>query len=226
MNGSGRRIWSRIRRSTGSLALLSAIGALLPAASASAAEITYLSVTGSWINPQNNTPLINEVPGDPVVTNGSPTSIIRWGTTSGTPQSGYDYTSSIPPPYTLPGPIPFFSLGSFSHINFAVDDPSLTSVELEVVLALAVDGVPRPPMTFTFTFNHEETPNDLDPCPYPTQGTGCTDRVTIVASPAPATFVVDGIEYTLDMNFLVNGQVVDEYITEEGGTTNSSGLVG
>jgi len=226
MNGSGRRMLSRIRRSAGSLALLSAIGALLPAASASAAEITYLSVTGAWINPENNTPLIFEDPGDPVVTNGNPTSIIRWGTTNMTPQSGYDYTSALPPPYTLPGPIPFFSLGSFTHINFAVDDPSLTTVLLEVNLALAVDGVPRPPMTFTFRFNHEETDNDLDPCPYPTQGTGCTDRVTIVATPAPTIFVVDGVEYTLDMNFLVNGQVVDEYITEEGGTTNSSGLVG
>jgi uncharacterized repeat protein (TIGR01451 family) len=225
MDGSGRKLMTSIRRYAGSLALASALSALLPAASASAAEITYLSVVGSWINPTNNTPLINE-PGDPVITNGNPTSIIRWGTTNGTPQSGYDYTSSIPPPYTLPGPIPFFSLGSFSHINYAVDDPSLTSVQLEVTLVLAVDGVPRPPMTFSFTFNHEETPNDLDPCPYPTQGTGCTDRVTIVASPAPTTFVVDGIEYTLDMNFLVNGQPVNEYITEEGGTTNSSGLVG
>jgi hypothetical protein len=225
MDGSGRKLMTSIRRYAGSLALASALSALLPAASASAAEITYLSVVGSWINPTNNTPLINE-PGDPVITNGNPTSIIRWGTTNGTPQSGYDYTSSIPPPYTLPGPIPFFSLGSFSHINYAVDDPSLTSVQLEVTLVLAVDGVPRPPMTFSFTVNHEETPNDLDPCPYPTQGTGCTDRVTIVASPAPTTFVVDGIEYTLDMNFLVNGQPVNEYITEEGGTTNSSGLVG
>ena len=225
MDGRGRKPWTRLGRFAGSLALLSAAIAAFAPGSASAAEITYLSVTGSWLNATNNTPLVNE-PGDPVITNGNPTSIIRWGTTNGTPQSGYDYTSAIPPPYTLPGPIPFFSLGSFSHINYAVDDPSLTSVQLEVTLVLAVDGVPRPPMIFTFTFNHEETPNNLDPCPYPTQGTGCTDRVTIVASPAPTTFVVDGVEYTLDMNFLVNGQPVNEYITEEGGTTNSSGLVG
>ena len=54
----------------------------------------------------------------------------------------------------MPGPIPFFSLGSFTHQNFAVDDPSLTSVQLDVLLVISVDGVPRPPFTFTFTFNH------------------------------------------------------------------------
>ena len=82
-------------------------------------------------------------------------------------------------------------------------------------------------MTFTFTFNHEETPNNLTPCPYPTPpGEGCTDRVTIVASPQPTTFNVDGVDYTLSMSFLNNGNPVSEFITSEGGTINSSGLVG
>ena len=142
-------------------------------------------------------------------------------------QSGYDFTATLPPPFTLPGPIPFFSLGSFTHRNFEVDDPSLTSVQLDVVLVISVDGVPRAPLTFTFTFNHEETPNNLTPCPYPTPpGEGCTDRVTIVASPTPTTFNVDGVDYTLSMSFLNNGNPVSEFITREGGTINSSGLVG
>ena len=169
--------------------------------SASAAEITYVSVTGIWHDPMDNLP--GSQPGDPVITNGIPTSIIRWGTTSGTPQSGYDFTATIPPPLTLPGPIPFFSLGTFTHRNFEVDDPSLTSVQLDVVLVLSVDGVPPAPLTFTFTFNHEETPNNPTPCPYPTPpGEGCTDRVTIVASAQPTTFNVDGVDYTLSMSFL------------------------
>jgi uncharacterized repeat protein (TIGR01451 family) len=205
--------------------LASAFAALAPVGTAAAAEITYLSVTGVWHDPVDNMPGVQ--PGDPVITNGNPTSIIRWGDTMGTPQSGYDYTSAIPPPFTLPGPVPFFSLGTFTHQNFAVDDPSLTAVQLDVTLNLAIDGVPTGPLVFTFTFNHEETPNNQVPCPYPTPvGEGCTDRVTIVASPAPTTFVVDGVEYTLSMNFLVNGNPVSEYITREGGTTNSSGLVG
>jgi uncharacterized repeat protein (TIGR01451 family) len=207
------------------LALASVLVALAPTGSASAATITYQSVTGIWHDPTDNVP--GSQPGDPVITNGNPTSIIRWGTTSGTPQSSYEYTTTLPPPFNLPGPIPFFSLGTFTHQNFAVGDPSLTSVQLDVILVIDVDGVPLAPLTFTFTFNHEETPNNQVPCPYPTPpGEGCTDRVTIVASPQPTTFNVGGVDYTLAMSFLNNGVPVSEYITREGGTTNSSGLVG
>jgi uncharacterized repeat protein (TIGR01451 family) len=229
-DGSRRNLWTRFGHFAGSLALAciwplaSALIALAPFASVSAATITYQSVTGIWHDPVDNLP--GSQPGDPVITNGNPTSIIRWGDTSGQ-QSGYDITVAVPPPFTLPGPIPFFSLGTFEHHNFVVGDPSLTSVQLDVVIMLAVDGVPTGPLTFTFTFNHEETPNNLVPCPYPTPpNEGCTDRVTIVASPQPTTFNVDGVDYTLAMNFLVNGQPVSEYITREGGSVNSSGLVG
>jgi len=209
------------------LLFLLAVVAVFSAASASAAEITYVSVTGTWRDPVDNVP--GSQPGDPVITNGDPTSSISWGVTTGS-QSGYDFTATLPPPFELPGPIPFFSLGDFQHRNFSVDDPSLVSVQLDVVLVLAVDGVPTGPLTFTFTFNHEETPNNPTPpdtCPYPTPpGEGCTDRVTIVGSADPTTFNVGGVDYTLDMSFLDNGSPVDEFITREGGTVNSSGLVG
>src|SRR5215467_2113234 len=131
-------------------------------AAAQTAQISFVSVTGNWHDPTDNVP--GSQPGDPVITNGIPTSIIRWGTTSGTPQSGYDFTATPPPPLTFPGPAPLFSLGTFTHRNFEVSDPSLTSVQLDVVLMLSVDGVPTGPLTFTFTFNHEETPNNLNPC--------------------------------------------------------------
>ena len=201
-----------------------ASAALVPTGSASAAEITFVSVVGTWRDPVDNVPGIQ--PGDPFITNGNPISSISWGTTTG-PQSGYDFIATLPPLFTLPGPIPFFSLGTFQHRNFAVGPPSLISAELDVLLVLAVDGVPTGPLSFTFTLNHEETPNNLDPCPYPTPpGEGCTDRVTIVASADPTTFNVDGVDYTLAMSFLDNGSAVDEFITREGDTVNSSGLVG
>ena len=119
--------------------LLLLLLALVAAGSASAAQITYVSINGFWHDPMDNVP--GSQPGDPVITNGVPTSIIRWGTTSGTPQSGYDFTATLPPPQTFPGPAPLFSLGTFTHRNFEVDDPSLTSVQLDVVLVLNVDGV-------------------------------------------------------------------------------------
>ena len=153
------------------------------------------------------------------------------GRTTTTPQSGYDFTRANPLPgqFQLPGPFPTFSLGSFVHRNFAVDDPSLLSVQLDVVLVISVDGVPRPPLTFTYTFNHVETPNNLDPCPFdPTPPpAGCSDRVSIVASPTPTTFNVDGVDYTLSLAFLdPDGNPVSQFITSEGGVTNTTGLVG
>ena len=193
---------------------------------ANAAQITYVSVTGNWHDPTDNVPGTQAA--DPVITNGVPTSIIRWGTTSGTPQSGYDYTTTTPPPVTLPGTGPLFPLGTFTHRNFEVGDPSLTSVLLDVVLVLDVDGVSTGPLTFTFRFDHVETPNNQNPCPYPTPvGEGCTDRVTIVSSAQPTTFQVDGIDYTLSMGFQdSSGNPVSEFITREGGTLNTSGLIG
>ena len=214
-----------VRRGFSMLALFGLFfGLFLPAGSALAAEITILSVNGSWYDPVDNMP--GSQPGDPAITNGDPISSISWGTTSGQ-QSGYDFIASIPPPFDLPGPIPFFSMGTFQHRNFSVSPPSLVSVQLDVVIVMAVDGVPIAPLTFTYTINHEETPNNLNPCPYPTPpGEGCTDRVTITASPDPTTFNVDGVDYTLDMSFLNNGSAVDEFITREGNTVNSTGLVG
>lgn len=209
------------------LVLVGALVAFVAAPSASAAEITYTSLTGSWRDPVDNVP--GSQPGDPVITNGAPTSSIRWG--NDTPQSGYDFNaaSPLPPPFQLPGPLPFFSLGSFVHYNFVVGDPSLTSVQLDVVLVISVDGVPRPPLTFSYTFNHVETPNNLNPCPFdPTPPpSGCSDRVSIVASPTPTTFNVDGVDYTLALNFLdPDGNPVSQFITSEGGVTNTTGLVG
>lgn len=225
-----RSLGSALASMARTIALVCAVVvALLPAPSASAAEITYTSLTGSWHDAVDNLP--GPQPGDPVITNGAPTSIIRWG--DSTPQSGYDFNAAnpLPPPFQLPGPggFPLFSLGSFTHHNFAVGDPSLTSVQLDVFLVISVDGVPRPALTFTYTFNHVETPNNLDPCPFdPTPPpAGCSDRVSIVASPTPTTFNVDGVDYTLAMSFLdPAGNPVSQFITSEGGVTNTTGLVG
>ncbi len=190
----------------------------------SAAQITFVSVAGNWHDPTDNVP--GSQPGEPVIINGVPTSSINWGVTSGS-QSGYDFTRTIPGAQTLPpAPTPFFPLGTFTHRNFTVTDPSLTSVQLDVVLVLNVDGVQTGPLKFTFTFNHEETPNNATPCPYPTPaGEGCTDRVTFVSSPSPTTFNVGGVDYTLSMSFVVNGNPVSEFITREG-LINTASLVG
>ena len=121
-----------------------------------------------------------------------------------------------------------FPVATFTHRNFPVADPSLTSVQLDFVLDFLVNGVQTGPLTFTFTFNHEETPNNQDPCPYPTDpGEGCTDRVTFIDAPDPTTFTVGGKTYTLTMTFLdEDGNPVTEFITDEGGAGNTADLDG
>ncbi|MEM9173913.1 MAG: OmpA family protein [Myxococcota bacterium] len=186
----------------------------LPTTSA-AQVVTFTSATASWRNPQDNMPGVQT--GDPAITNGVPTSSISWGGAS--PQSGYDVTITIPDPNAFP-------VADFSHRNFTVPDPSLTSVELDFVLDFAIDGTPTGPLTFTFTFNHEETQNNLDPCPYPTPpGEGCTDRVIFFEAPDPTTFTIDGKTYTLGLSFLnPSGDPIGEFITREGGVVNTADL--
>ncbi len=209
-------------------ALHSALGALLlglaawllPAARAAAQGVlTFTSAEANWHDATDNVPGVQA--GDPVITNGVPTSSISWGTTSGTPQSGYDVTITIPDPQSFP-------VATFAHRNFPVSDPSLTSVQLDFVLDFLVNGVQTGPLTFTFTFTHEETPNNQDPCPYPTPpGEGCSDRVTFIDAPDPTTFTVGGKTYTLGMSFLdEDGNPVTEFITLEGGLVNTANLDG
>ncbi len=116
----GRAMQWRLLAARSIAVILCAIVAFA-AGPANAAQITYVSVTGNWHDPTDN--VAGTQAADPAITNGVPTSIVRWGVTSGTPQSGYDYTTTTPPPVTLPGTGPLFPLGTFTHRNFEVGDP-------------------------------------------------------------------------------------------------------
>ena len=208
-------VWTLGRAQSALFAVLFlALLVLLPSASA-AQVLTFNSAIASWRAAQDNVP--GSQPGDPVITNGVPTSSISWG--GATPQSGYDATITIPDPTQFP-------VADFTHRNFTVPDPSLTSVVLDIVIDFDVDGSPFGPLPFTFTFTHEETPNNLNPCPYPTPpGEGCTDRVAFLDAPLPTTFTIGGKTYTLGMTFLdESGNPVEEFITSEGGVANTAEL--
>ena len=212
MQARGRKNGGSVGRA---LRALAAVLLFALPGTAAAQVVTFTSAIASWRDAQDNVP--GSQPGDPVITNGVPTSRISWG--SSTPQSGYDVTITIPDPNQFP-------VADFSHRNFTVPSPSLTSVVLDFVLDFDVDGSQTGPLTFTFTFTHEETPNNLDPCPYPTPpGEGCTDRVIFFEAPDPTTFTIDGKTYTLGLSFLnPSGDPIGEFITREGGTINTADL--
>ena len=79
---------------------------ILNSAPAQASQISFISVAGNWHDPVDNVPGSQQ--GEPVITNGVPTSSINWGVTSGS-QSGYDFSRKIPGAQTLPpAPTPFW----------------------------------------------------------------------------------------------------------------------
>ena len=123
-----------VRTSARALGVLFALLFLLLPSSSAAQVITFTSATASWRDAQDNLP--GSQPGDPVITNGVPTSSVSWG--GANPQSGYDVTITIPDP-TLP------PVADFAHRNFPVPSPSLTSIVLDMIIGFDIDGVPDRP---------------------------------------------------------------------------------
>ena len=120
-----------------------------------------------------------------------------------------------------------FPVADFSHRNFP-GPGSVAHFRSSSISCSTSPWTARPtgPLTFTFTFTHEETPNNLDPCPYPTPPSeGCTDRVVFFEAPDPTTFTIGGKTYTLGLSFLdPGGDPIGEFITREGGVINSADL--
>lgn len=202
----------------------------LPTGVLQAAKITVLSAVGNWRDP-----IYSGSGGLGAIRNGDPTSSIDWGGTVAI--SGYDFTKNIPGPQILPPvPTPLFPLGTFTHRNQDLTpNPSfrtLSTVKLDIVLTLDVDGSLVGPLTFTFNFTHDETSNtsnlsQCDPAKLnPASTVPCPDVVTLTASPTPTTFRVSGVDYTLAMSFVDSqGHAVARFITEEY-QTNVANLVG
>ena len=129
----------------------------------------------SWLNPQDNVP--GSQPGDPVITNGVPTSSISWG--GANPQSGYDVTISIPDPTTM------FPVAVFSHRNFTVPDPSLDLRRPRHRARLRGRWRPDRPADLHLHLQPRRDAQQSE-SRVPTRrppGEGCTDRVTFVDVP-------------------------------------------
>ena len=194
-------------------------------ATASAASITNITVLGLFHTPTNDG--FGNPAFAPVVTpaGASTSTTVTWGEPPPPglpikPQSSYVFTRNNPADQTVnPPPItPFFKLGDFTHNNFVVDSPVLTSVMLDVILSFNVDGVPTGPLTFTYLLEHTETNNTIETgppsplCPFLTPiGEGCTDRV-LISGGSPTNFNVGGVNFQLELSF--NGGV-SQFLTRE-----------
>ena len=196
-----------------------------------ASTITNVTIKGLFNSPTDDTPGVQV--GDPAVTPAGAAAVTRvsWGVPPGVgnPQSSYVFSAINQPslpniggpiPVNPPAVTPYFVLGSFTHNNFVVDNPYLTSVKLDVILSFDVDGVNTGPHTFTFLFNHTETPNVIEKaipvCPFlTTVGEECTDRVVLNGT-APQNIVIGGVTFTLDLSLQVGGSPVSQFITREG----------
>jgi len=175
--------------------------------------ITVNHVVGSW---QNSLP-----PAVTTIVNGDPISTVSWGTGRLGPSS-YVFESQIPPVVTVdvpPTPSDWIAMGEFTHNNFPIVKPYMTSVELLLDTYMDVGGtdVTQP---FIYTFLHNETTN------IPGDPEASKDIVTILA-PSAGSFLVDNVLYTLELAF---SQDQGDSITHEFQTyeeeVNTAGIYG
>lgn len=170
--------------------------ALVPVAYADTIPIN--SVSGNWTNA---VPTVT-------INNSGTTHTAAWGTPAGNPygQSAYDWTSVITPFNATVGTA--FSLGTFVHENYPITGTTLQTIDLS--FSLTIDGLT--PLTGTFHFTHDETPNQ-QPCLYGNPGdTPCPDKVTVSSPLINSLFTYNGNTYYFSL--LGFSQDATHYFTE------------
>jgi len=203
---------------------------LATAFAASAAVVTFENIVGSWSN---------IIGGSNVAYTGNGTSntTVRWGNPSGQPQqSGYQFaavTSPTVPTATLPpSPSGDLILGTFTHFNFPITNGA-SGVRLTISANVKVDGVFQNNYSFVYDFTHNETTNNLNPCPdggnngVGVNVNGCADQVTMNYNSLSDSFSIGGDLYTLDIRGfeLLNGTKVFGFWTTEN-QANSAYILG
>ncbi len=212
------------------LTTATAVAALAISSVASAALIAMDGFVGTWQNATGGPTNLN------FVGNGGNNPQVRWGVDLGLGQSGYNLDLAPPPPTPInqtvpPNTTPFF-IGNFTHVNLPIGPNSITGIDLKISFDIMIDGVDQGIHNFLFHFAHDETPNNLDPCPYGGangQGVninGCADRVQVSFLNTSDSFTVNGVTYVFNLlGFSTDGgaTVSNTYLTEED-ALNTAGL--
>jgi len=166
------------------------------------------------------------------------TNTVSWGipATTGGGQSGYVYNQAGLPAFSV-APETIFLIGQFTHNNFPIQaGTSITAATLDVSVDMTIpaDGLGTANVfkTFTYNFDHWETPNGDNPCANggPNNAgvnvNGCADRVSIGVTPNQV-FTINDVMYTLQLGFSNDGglTLVNEFWTAEN-QANSASLYG
>ena len=174
-------------------------------ASANALPVTINAVGADWSNVVGGAGTVDFIDSDGIAGNEE----IRWGIPAETEKSGYRFDSAAPPALAVEtGEV--FTLGNFTHTNQPIWE-SISSAQLNITTSLMVGGFMLGEGPFTFSFLHNETSNACEPLP------DCAnDMVSFSNLITSDSFLVDGIEYTLDLiGFSVGGVTTSEFSTFE-----------
>lgn len=104
-----------------------------------------------------------------------------------------------------------FKIGTFTHENFTIQLPSITSASLN--LNLNFGG--QTSQNFSYNFNHNETRNN-DPCPIGTNP--CPDIVSIPDARSTQSVTLNGADFNLEiLGFMTapNTPIVNAFVTTE-----------
>ena len=197
----------------------------LPASAATTVQFT--NIKGTWFDVVDGSSIT-------ITGSGTGTTEIRWGTPvpAGGSKSGYRFEqggdlSLTVDPVTQTSAVT--NIGQFTHFNFPIaEGSSITAVKLKFETDVLVNGDPFGPVTFIYAFNHLETPNGANPCADggPNNAgvniNGCADRVAVNFKQASGAFVIDNVEYALDVRgFLIGGNPADLFWTTENATNTA-----
>lgn len=188
---------------TKKLGAASAIALLAGTVGASAATLDVTGISSGWSA---------VVPGGVTVNNGDPTSSLRWGNSTGSGQSGYDFTDAATPILGLVADTAFV-VGDFNHLNNPITGTTLSTASLNVDIQIGGGG---PLVSSTFDFSHDETSNST-PCGFPSTSV-CDDIVTVVSAPGAEAFDIGGVSYVFQvLGFSTDGgtTIVSDFQTLE-----------
>lgn len=175
-----------------------------------ASALTMSAVDGNWTGTAGGSS-VNYVNNVAVSYGNGLEDQVLWGSPAGSGQSGLGFTGIAPAPVTF-GIGDAFEIGQLQHFNNPIYAGTAASSAF-LTISMSFSDPASLTGSFDFTFAIDETPNAPGP-PY------SDDHITFPSSYAAETFVINNVNYTLQL--LGFGNSADNLITTfsspEGGT--------